>query len=313
MASGRRIELSGVGGSKTEAYVHELPARLGPGFELPIPFAIATVETVPNLLGRLGVFDRLQVDFDATLEQTRITAPWLDPAERRIWEFLTKTDERILSKWDDIKLEGRAKEAARRMIKRASQLLTGFALCVQGSRGDLGSLFTRALFEVAIQFEYMFQDPINRGKRYLEFENISRYREQKSWLSAKGGKIATMLQDSPLRAGGEQQVNEEYEKVAQMFRKKKGKGTLQSWHGLQVRQLAKSVGREDEYELWYASFSGWIHADPFHIKDEPLLKNSDWLLFSFSYYARMLIGVSSDLVLTSEEYTGLSKLAKKID
>lgn len=78
LETGRRIGLTTIGGAVTTAYVHHLDIRFTPRFELRAPFAIADVEAVPNLLGRLGLFDELRIDFDGPSRETRITAPWLD-------------------------------------------------------------------------------------------------------------------------------------------------------------------------------------------------------------------------------------------
>ncbi len=78
LESGRRIDLASVGGGRTNAYVHEIPSRFGDGIEVTVPYAIAEIENVPNLLGRRVVFDELQVDFDPSLKETRIVAPWLE-------------------------------------------------------------------------------------------------------------------------------------------------------------------------------------------------------------------------------------------
>lgn len=62
--AGRKVSLGSVGGSSTVAYVHDVTTRFDKATELAVPFAIVETESVPNLLGRLGVFDRFQVDFD---------------------------------------------------------------------------------------------------------------------------------------------------------------------------------------------------------------------------------------------------------
>ncbi len=70
--SGRRVELTTVGHGVTVAYVHELLTRFDEHICYPVPYAVSASESVPNLLGRLGVFDHLRIDFDAALKETRI-------------------------------------------------------------------------------------------------------------------------------------------------------------------------------------------------------------------------------------------------
>jgi hypothetical protein len=75
LQSGRAISLTSVGPGKTGAFVHFILTRFSPDLELLVPFAIADHEEVPNLLGRLGVFTRLAVEFDPTLRRTFIRDP----------------------------------------------------------------------------------------------------------------------------------------------------------------------------------------------------------------------------------------------
>src|SRR5436190_18312227 len=60
LQDGRPIHLSGVGSPHTNAYVHDLAIKLTGLAEIILPFAIAVHDSVPGLLGRLGVFDRYE-------------------------------------------------------------------------------------------------------------------------------------------------------------------------------------------------------------------------------------------------------------
>lgn len=75
VSGGHLVELAGLGGPTRQYYVHECTARIGdlPDFKLRIAFADR--EDVPNLLGRLDVLDRFQIDFNPTLAQTRFDFP----------------------------------------------------------------------------------------------------------------------------------------------------------------------------------------------------------------------------------------------
>ena len=71
-ASGRPILLGGVGLHGLKARLYEIPARLAGLPTVSIPVAIAEVDNVPALLGRLGFFDRFEITFDPTARETRI-------------------------------------------------------------------------------------------------------------------------------------------------------------------------------------------------------------------------------------------------
>lgn len=72
LEAGRRVELSSVGGRHSVAFVHELDTQINGHSRFMVPFAIAEKEEVPNLLGRLGVFERLQITFDGARRETYI-------------------------------------------------------------------------------------------------------------------------------------------------------------------------------------------------------------------------------------------------
>lgn len=319
LESGQRIDVTGVGGSKTTAFVHELQTRLDDKWPLfTIPFAISSVESVPNLLGRLGVFDQFQVDFDASLRETRLTEPWLDEVDRNIWEFLIETEQHILSRLPDADLAPAVREAVRRMIRRASLLVASAAGLVKLHCPYSAPLFIRALFEVAAQFEYMMQEPEARAQQYIDYEHITKYQQQQCFLEKADGPIGHMLRSSPRRKEGEARIKAEFDRVRSQFEGKKGK-LHQYWHGMTLRRLVAELGTSEadwevEYELWYSKFSAWAHANPLEASrpDRSLpSKGSSVLMRCYVYYARMLLRVSQEMVLTDEQYQFLGKLAQE--
>jgi hypothetical protein len=318
LESGRRVDLTGIGGGRTTAYVHDLPTRIEEKWPpIEVPFAIATVESTPNLLGRLGVFDQLQVDFDVSLRQTTLSAPWLDEADRRVWNFLFEVETSILKRLPGSDLSEPLRKAANKMISRASLLLASAAGLVKLHRHYSAPLLIRALFEVAAQFEYMMQDSETRARQYLDFEHVTRYLRERAFLTKANGPIGDMLRRSPQRKEGEKKVEAEFEKVRPRFLNKKGK-IWKNWHGLQFRQLvgrlqSSGVDWQTEYELWWKDFSAWAHADPFG-EDRPQRgladKGSDVLLQCYPYYSRMLLKISEKLILTNEQYQFLKEAAR---
>ena len=74
LESGKRIELTSVGDTKTGAYVHNVRTRFNESFTRDVRFAIAETEDVPNLLGRLDVFDFLRIVFDPVNHETQVTS-----------------------------------------------------------------------------------------------------------------------------------------------------------------------------------------------------------------------------------------------
>ncbi len=74
--SGQRVELFSVGGNPVLLTLHRLIVRMGPNIQIPVPIALADGDDVPNLLGRAGIMDVLQMDFDPARKETRLQRAW---------------------------------------------------------------------------------------------------------------------------------------------------------------------------------------------------------------------------------------------
>ena len=318
LEAGRRVELGSVGTGQTIAYVHQLQTRFADNICYPVPFAIASVERVPNLLGRLEVFDHLQVDFDGTLSETRIAAPWLDHDQRRIWDWLQETERHILNRWGEMPLPPAAAKAATHMVDRAGQVLAGAVGLVKLDRAYAGAVFIRALFEIALQLDYMMEDPGPRAEQYLDFTHMTRYRHVKAVTDNPSGPLARKIAQSPLRAQGERRNQAEYDRVRPRFVRtgKSGRQTeWTNWYGMTIRQLAEEMGRLGEYKLLYAKCCAWAHGDPFSTEWAPSQQATSDRQFVFivclGYYARMLLKIADvrQVLLTAEQYQTLKKFA----
>lgn len=73
LTGGETVELGSIGGHPHRYYVHPLQAGIAGLAPLTLRVAIADVETVPNLLGRLDAFELLRVQFDPKEQTTHIT------------------------------------------------------------------------------------------------------------------------------------------------------------------------------------------------------------------------------------------------
>lgn len=312
---GKWIDVTSVGGAKTEAYVHELQTRFDEKIAYAVPFAIATVETVPNLLGRLKVFDFLQLIFDGTFQETTIAAPWLDESNKLIWKELIETETHLLGRWKDLPFPGLVREVVTGLVNRADQLLVCATGLAKLHRTYTGALFIRALFELALQVEYLLDDPEPRASRYKDFLWVTKHRDTKAIADNPTGPLSTWIAQSPLRPAGEARNQAEYDRVRPQFVRKARRGqerVAQNWYGMTVRQLAAHVGWEGEYRIWYSACAAWSHADPFATQATPHWSTDTNILLAacFHYYARMLLKIAEvgEVILTREQYALLRGL-----
>lgn len=322
LKSGRRVELTSVGGSRTVAYVHTLRTRFAEKIEIEVPFAIADNESVPNLLGRLGVFDVLQVDFDATTRGTEIRAPWLSETERAAFDRLVEIERHILSQWQDMQVSQPAKEASRRLINRAGELLAAMMGMLKLHRVNAAPLLVRSMFEVALQFEYLWTDPDRLGQQYLDYTPVTVYKTVQGIVENPSGMVSRRIAKSPVRATAEPRLRVQYEAVRGRFQttnqKTKKKKDWQNWYGMTVDHLAGELGWDGEYRLWYKAGSAWAHGDPASAGwplIETLFQSRMVWAMVLGFYARMILRVADcgEMILTPEQTDLLRILTKKID
>ncbi len=320
LRAGREVELGGVGGGVTQAFVHDIATRFDPGMMITVPFAIMTSETVPNLLGRLGVFDVAQVHFDVTFHETQLLPPWLDQTDRRIWDFIIETETHILQRWPEATLPDTVRNVARRFLERTAQVLASIRSLLKEGTCYGAPALVRTLFELAWQFEYMMKDPEPRAKQYTEFYWITRYKQARAWADNPVGLITRRLAESPLRAEGEKRNRAEFERVKAMFMvptKDGGERLAGNWYKMPTRELAALLEREAEYRLVYASASAWAHGDPFRTEprqSHELARPDIVLQLSLTCYERLLLLVADAgrIMLSSEQYEVLRKAMRQI-
>ncbi len=318
LEKGQKVELGSVGGGLTAAHVFSVQTKFADNIAFPVPFAFADSERVPNLLGRLGVFDQLQVDFDATLTQTEIRPPWLSPSARRVWEFLLETEEHVLSRFPDIELSDFAKKAIRSFIRRGEQIIASAYAMVRQNRCYGGPALIRAMFEISLQFEYLMQEPELRGEQYCEFSHITRHEKMQAIVENPAGYVSRRLSSSPKRAEGEKRNQAEYERVRPRFSRKDKQGRdriWDNWYGKKLRNLAaQDLNRDGAYRFVYALTSAWAHGDPASTTatfSDPFCDAATVFQLVMGYYARMLLAVveKGKTIVSNEQYEFLSGLA----
>lgn len=315
--SGRRVQLGSVGGGIAGAYVHVLPTRFDENLVLPVEFAIADSETVPNLLGRRNVFDDLQVDFDATLQRTALVPKWLDDGDKQLWETICGASETVAQRWRDNPLPEPGDEAGGQILRRGEQLFATAAGMMKLFRTWDAPLIVRAMFEVSLQFEYLMQSPAERGRSYLDFSKVTRYRHMKRIVGSAKGTIGRGIADSPMRDQGEIRNQEEFDAVARQFRR--GGGSFwDSWYCKSLAQLSEELGARGEYDIWYKFAAGWAHGDPFSTQRiAPCPGDGTETLFQacLHFFGRMLYHAAERkrIVLSADQVELVRKCLQRLD
>jgi hypothetical protein len=143
---------------------------------------------------------------------------------------------------------------------------------------DAGTLL-RAMFDAYLQAEYIVADrekAIDRASDYLEFEHVERYKQVQRVLT-HDNPLTRALKTSRRRPEGEKRINQEYERVRDRYAAGKKPGTptgnrgriRDQWYSGSLRDVAKSLGKESEYDLILGTFQGCVHSSAFAVQFGP--------------------------------------------
>jgi hypothetical protein len=157
------------------------------------------------------------------------------------------------------------------------------------------------------------KDPQPRAEMYRDFAYVTRYRRQQDIYKNPSGQIISFIASSPVRARSEPHTTSKFNKVKSRFLKSNGKKLWDKWYCKTSRDLAKEIGWEDEWRLWYTFSSDWIHGDPMSLQTDcfPPMTGGELLFQCFRYYVRILSHLSKDLVLTSEQHECMELFRKE--
>lgn len=292
-----KIELGAVGGNRLVVFRHELVCRIDKDATLTVPFAIAEREDVPNLLGRLGVFDTLQVNFDASLHATSITEPWLNEREQIILDRLLKATRWVLPRYEARPLPGRADKAVQCLVARSGQLLDAVAGLVRQHLQGVTPPLLRSMFELSVQLEYLLQSPEVRAEDFLEFEHVSRYRLAEDINKGSQDGITRQVSQAPHRAAKVSRNKCEYERVRWRYEytdeKCKTRVRKHWYKERSFRDLCNRLERETEYKWMYKPASAWLHIDPLDILGKRAPGASHAFLWAMRQRARVLLLVAN--------------------
>ena len=131
---------------------------------------------------------------------------------------------------------------------------------------NIGYMIARSMFEIDVNAHYITKDKINLSHQYLEYVHVLRKKEldainkykdtdRKSWRE-----FLQLWYQHYLESRTED-INVNFDEVKIDFEEKSGR-VFQNWSGKSIREMAKEVDHELEYDISYSRLSSFIIADP---------------------------------------------------
>ena len=128
-----------------------------------------------------------------------------------------------------------------------------------------GYLIVRSLFEVDVTAHYISQAPIERSRRYIDFEHviqkktleaIERHRMSGNSSWKEGMELLYENEYAPRKS----KIDSAYANVRSQFEDRNGKRAT-SWSGKSIYAMAKEVDHLEAYEIFYADLSSFAHVN----------------------------------------------------
>jgi hypothetical protein len=204
----------------------------------------------------------------------------------------------IVTKLNSVSKPGTVTKAAELLLR--SIVSSGNALyflrqaslsCPQYDFALDGAAILRRIYDAMLQALFILSDPTEcegRAQLYLDYYWVERY-VAISLFDKNPTAIANVVKTSPKRKVAEPAIECEFQRVKSKFLTKKGE-PRRCWYQGNLRDIAKQVGLESEYELLQKQLSGAVHSSPLFLKDGSiytgfLLADLSWR-FSFRVLGR---------------------------
>ena len=162
---------------------------------------------------------------------------------------------------------------------------------------DAGVLL-RAMFDACFQAEYIVHDAdiANvRANDYLEYEHVERHKILRKALG-HDTQLADRLRSSVKRPVGEKRVQEEYDRVKDKYlvekrqcngTGKRGSGTRNAWYSGDLSTIARSLGKQVEYDTFITQFNGCVHSSAFAVRTGLMIRPQHVLTLASKIAARV--------------------------
>lgn len=205
--------------------------------------------------------------------------------DEQILEFYANTANEIVSKLNASRRQGTVTKAVELLIGRivgaGNSLRVLYHHAPQQSAFD-GLMVLRGIYDAMVQTLFILNDPAQRDERsklYLDFywmekqQYILLFDKNPTYLS---GRVSNSRKRSSVEAAIKKRIRE----IEPKFKTTKGK-PQRHWYRGDLRDLAREVHLEAEYEIIQKQLSGVVHASAYALQEEPLY--SGFLLADFAW------------------------------
>jgi len=124
----------------------------------------------------------------------------------------------------------------------------------------------RTIYDTSLQALYIFHDPQQRNdlaRRYIDFGIVEKWKMIKI-IDEQATDFSKQLSQSEKRAAVESEIQTEYQRVCRLYNFRDPEKPPRNWYkGGSLKDIAKTVKYEEEYELLQKQLSGVVHSS-FH-------------------------------------------------
>jgi hypothetical protein len=198
----------------------------------------------------------------------------------------------IVKKLNDARRDSAVTNAIETLLRRIVAGGDSLGVLREHSRHDFapdGAVILRAIYDAMLQALYILADPAHcetRAARYLDFRwvehhnFIDRFDKSPTYLGRR-------ISQSPLRAGAQPGIEQEFQRVRGAFENAKG-GLRGSWYEGTLRDLARAVARESEYDILQKHLSGAVHSSAFGLQGASLYQGALLMVIAWRFSFRVL-------------------------
>jgi hypothetical protein len=248
----------------------------------------------------------------------------ISPQDQQFWNEMSRLAGKTI---DALNTRGRKDIVAQAITRLQSRTLqsttTLWLLCCQARHpwdAD-GALILRAIYDASLQSLYILNKPRlrkQRARQYLDFAWI-----EKDWMRKWGDKysnpLAKKFRESPMRSVGEPDLDKNLRRVRRQYLTKEGKEWRQTWYKGSLRDLAKELCLEEEYDLLQKQLSGAVHSSPHTLIHGPVISGTHYITWAWQFAFRVLARVvrwkelgRQEIGLTDDEWQALQSFDQSL-